>query len=100
LLDGTEIVVKLLLPKTQQETQEFSDEVANVTSVSHKNLVKLSSCSFGDLDQLSLYMSLLRTTMWEKFFLVLFFYPTIGRSNPIENKRENNSILLIFNVIL
>jgi hypothetical protein len=51
LLDGTEIVVKLLLPKTQQETKEFSNEVANVTSVSHKNLVKLRGCSFGDLDQ-------------------------------------------------
>jgi hypothetical protein len=51
LLDGSEIVVKLLLPKTQQETKEFSNEVVLVTNVSHKNLVKLKGCYFGDYDQ-------------------------------------------------
>ncbi|KAH8958123.1 hypothetical protein BDL97_06G006600 [Sphagnum fallax] len=51
LLDGSKIAVKLLLSKTQQETKEFSNEVALVTSVSHKNLVKLKGCCFGDHDQ-------------------------------------------------
>ncbi len=47
----SEIAVKLLLPKTQQETKEFSNEVVLVTSVRHKNLVKLKGCCFGDNDQ-------------------------------------------------
>jgi hypothetical protein len=51
LLDGTEIAVKLLLPKAQLETKEFSNEVALVTSVNHKKLLKLKGCCFGDTDQ-------------------------------------------------
>jgi len=50
LLDGSEIVVKLILPRTQQETKEFFND-ALITTLSHKNLVKLKDDCFGDPDQ-------------------------------------------------
>ncbi|CAM6048109.1 unnamed protein product, partial [Sphagnum compactum] len=51
VLDGMEIAVKILLPETQQGTKEFSNEVVLVTSMRHKNLVKLKGCCFGDREQ-------------------------------------------------
>jgi serine/threonine protein kinase len=69
LLDGSEIVVKLLLPKTQQETKEFSNEIALVTSVSHKNLVKLKGCCFGDHNQrILVYEFVENNNLGEVFF--------------------------------
>jgi serine/threonine protein kinase len=51
VLDGSEIAVKLLLPKVQQGMEEFSNEIVLVTSMRHKNLVKLKGCCFGDQEQ-------------------------------------------------
>jgi serine/threonine protein kinase len=69
LLDGSEIVIKLLLPKTQQETKEFSNEIALVTSVSHKNLVKLKGCCFGDHNQrILVYEFVENNNLGEVFF--------------------------------
>ncbi|CAM5998801.1 unnamed protein product [Sphagnum balticum] len=51
VLDANEIAVKILLPETQQGTNEFSNEVVLVTSMRHKNLVKLKGCCFGDHEQ-------------------------------------------------
>jgi serine/threonine protein kinase len=51
VLDGSEIAVKLLLPEVQQGMEEFSNEVVLVTSMRHKNLVKLKGCCFGDREQ-------------------------------------------------
>ncbi|KAH9558399.1 hypothetical protein CY35_06G006100 [Sphagnum magellanicum] len=48
MLDGSEIAVKLLLPEVQQGMEEFSNEIVLVTSMRHKNLVKLKGCCFGD----------------------------------------------------
>jgi len=69
LLDGSDIVIKLLLPKTQQETKEFSNEIALVTSVSHKNLVKLKGCCFGDHNQrILVYEFVENNNLGEVFF--------------------------------
>ncbi len=69
MLDGSEIVIKLLLPKTQQETKEFSNEIALVTSVSHKNLVKLKGCCFGDHNQrILVYEFVENNNLGEVFF--------------------------------
>ncbi|KAH9558382.1 hypothetical protein CY35_06G005900 [Sphagnum magellanicum] len=51
VLDGSEIAVKLLLPEVQQGMEEFSNEIVLVTSMRHKNLVKLKGCCFGDREQ-------------------------------------------------
>ncbi|KAH8958130.1 hypothetical protein BDL97_06G006900 [Sphagnum fallax] len=51
VLDGSEIAVKLLLPEVQQGMEEFFNEVVLVTSMRHKNLVKLKGCCFGDREQ-------------------------------------------------
>ncbi|CAM6076250.1 unnamed protein product [Sphagnum tenellum] len=51
VLDGSEIAVKLLLPEVQQGMQEFSNEIVLVTSMRHRNLVKLKGCCFGDREQ-------------------------------------------------
>jgi serine/threonine protein kinase len=100
LPDGSEIAVKLLLTKTQQETKEFSNEVALVTSMSHKNLVKLKGCCFGNHDQRILVYEFVENNNLAEVIFGNIFYPTIGKSNPIENKCENNNIVLLFNVIL
>jgi len=75
LLDGSEIIVKLLLPKTQQETKEFSNEVVLVTSVSHKNLVKLEGCYFGDYDQRILVYEFVEKNNLRKVFFGNIFLP-------------------------
>ncbi|CAK9877571.1 unnamed protein product [Sphagnum jensenii] len=51
VLDGSEIAVKLLLPEVQQGMEEFSNEIVLVTSMRHRNLVKLKGCCFGDREQ-------------------------------------------------
>ncbi|KAH8958118.1 hypothetical protein BDL97_06G006300 [Sphagnum fallax] len=51
VLEGSEIAVKLLLPEVQQGMEEFSNEIVLVTSMRHKNLVKLKGCCFGDREQ-------------------------------------------------
>ncbi len=51
VLDGSEIAVKVLLPEVQQGMEEFSNEIVLVTSMRHKNLVKLKGCCFGDREQ-------------------------------------------------
>ncbi|KAH9558403.1 hypothetical protein CY35_06G006400 [Sphagnum magellanicum] len=51
VFDGSEIAVKLLLPEVQQGMEEFSNEIVLVTSMRHKNLVKLKGCCFGDREQ-------------------------------------------------
>jgi hypothetical protein len=48
VLNGSEIAVKLLLPKVQQGIEEFFNEIVLVTSMRHKNLMKLKGCWFGD----------------------------------------------------
>ncbi|CAK9230868.1 unnamed protein product [Sphagnum troendelagicum] len=51
VLDGSEIAVKVLLPEVQQGMEDFSNEIVLVTSMRHKNLVKLKGCCFGNREQ-------------------------------------------------
>jgi hypothetical protein len=44
LQDGGEIAVKHLLTNSQQNIDEFLNEVVLITNVKHKNLVKLKGC--------------------------------------------------------
>lgn len=44
LADHTVVAIKQLLPKAQQSMDEFLNEVILLTSVKHRNLVKLKGC--------------------------------------------------------
>ncbi len=44
LKDGGEVAVKHLLTNSQQNIDEFLNEVVLITNVKHKNLVKLKGC--------------------------------------------------------
>ena len=44
LPDGTEVAVKQLFNTTQQNMDEFLNEVVLLTGIKHRNLVKLKGC--------------------------------------------------------
>lgn len=44
LADRTVVAIKQLLPKAQQSMDDFLNEVILLTSVKHRNLVKLKGC--------------------------------------------------------
>lgn len=44
LADRTVVAIKQLLPKAQQNMDDFLNEVILLTSVKHRNLVKLKGC--------------------------------------------------------
>ncbi|KAH9558635.1 hypothetical protein CY35_06G017800, partial [Sphagnum magellanicum] len=96
LLDGSDIVIKLLLPKTQQETKEFSNEIALVTSVSHKNLVKLKGCCFGDHNQrILVYEFVENNNLGEVFFArgLKYFHQDVQPSIVRRNIKLANILL-------
>ncbi|XP_019163818.1 PREDICTED: cysteine-rich receptor-like protein kinase 2 [Ipomoea nil] len=55
LLDGREVAVKKLLFNNIKRAQDFYNEVNIISSVEHKNLVKLLGCSFSGPESLLVY---------------------------------------------
>ncbi|CAM6057671.1 unnamed protein product [Sphagnum tenellum] len=55
LLDGTKVAVKLLTTKSHQGIDDFLNEVVSITSVRHKNLVKLKGCCLHRTQRLLVY---------------------------------------------
>ncbi|CAN5959541.1 unnamed protein product [Sphagnum jensenii] len=55
LLDGTKMAVKLLTTKSHQGIDDFLNEVVSITSVRHKNLVKLKGCCLHRTQRLLVY---------------------------------------------
>ncbi len=78
VLDGSEIAVKLLLPEVQQGMEEFSNEIVLVTSMRHRNLVKLKGCCFGDREQRILVYEFVENNNLAEVIFGNITYPTIG----------------------
>jgi len=78
VLDGSEIAVKLLLPEVQQGMEEFSNEIVLVTSMRHKNLVKLKGCCVRDREQQILVYEYVENNNLAKVIFGNIIYPTIG----------------------
>ncbi|KAH9541922.1 hypothetical protein CY35_14G089700 [Sphagnum magellanicum] len=55
LLDGTKLAVKLMTTKSHQGIDDFLNEVVSITSVRHKNLVKLKGCCLHRTQRLLVY---------------------------------------------
>ncbi|XP_019163412.1 PREDICTED: cysteine-rich receptor-like protein kinase 2 [Ipomoea nil] len=55
LPDGREVAVKKLLFNTTKRAQDFYNEVNIISSIEHKNLVKLLGCSFSGPESLLVY---------------------------------------------
>lgn len=77
LTDGSIIAVKQLLTSTKQNMDEFLNEVVLLTSVKHRNLVKLKGCCFSGNRRLLVYEYVenydLADIMFGKFILQTFF---------------------------
>ncbi len=90
MLNGSEIAVKLLLPEVQQGMEEFSNEIVLVTSMIHKNLVKLKGCCFGDREQRILVYEFVENNNLAEVIFGNIIYLTIGpwNLNPIMIKTK------------
>jgi hypothetical protein len=89
VLDGSEIAVKLLLPEAQQGMEEFSNEIVLVTSMRHKNLVKLKGCCFGDREQRILVYEFVENNNLAEVIFGNIIYPlALERMNPIKIKEK------------
>nr|GMD15070.1 cysteine-rich receptor-like protein kinase 2 [Ipomoea batatas] len=55
LPDGREVAVKKLLFNTTKRAEDFYNEVNIISSIEHKNLVKLLGCSFSGPESLLVY---------------------------------------------
>lgn len=53
--DRTVVAIKQLLPTAQQNMDEFLNEVVLLTSVKHRNLVKLKGCCLRGNRRLLVY---------------------------------------------
>jgi hypothetical protein len=78
VLDGSEIAVKVLLPEVQQGMEDFSNEIVLVTSMRHKNLVKLKGCCFGDREQRILVYEFVENNNLAEVIFGNIIYPSIG----------------------
>ncbi len=77
LADGSEVAVKQLLTKAQQNMDDFLNEVVLLTSVKHRNLVKLKGCCLRGDRRLLVYEYLgnhdLADTLFGKFTITIYF---------------------------
>jgi serine/threonine protein kinase len=55
LLDGRMVAVKQLSPTSHQGKKEFMAEIATISSVQHRNLVKLHGCCMDSKEPLLVY---------------------------------------------
>ncbi len=79
LLDGTELVVKLLTQKSHQGTDDFLNEVVSIANIRHKNLVTLKGCYLHGTQCLLVYEFVENNNLvltlwgtWPTFTLVLY----------------------------
>ncbi|KAH9553231.1 hypothetical protein CY35_09G108300 [Sphagnum magellanicum] len=80
LANGIEVAIKQLLIKTQQNIDEFLNEVVIITGVKHRNLVKLKGCCLRDNKRLLVYEYLengdLAKVLFEHNGVDISFWPT------------------------
>ncbi|CAM6027539.1 unnamed protein product [Sphagnum balticum] len=55
LLDGTNLAIKLLNTQSNQNIDDFLNEVVSITGIKHKNLVKLKGCCLHGTHRLLVY---------------------------------------------
>ncbi|CAK9882195.1 unnamed protein product [Sphagnum jensenii] len=80
LTNGTKVAIKQLLIKTQQNIDEFLNEVVIIIGVKHQNLVKLKGCCLHDNKRLLVYEYLengdLAKVLFECNGVDISFWPT------------------------
>ncbi|CAK9236404.1 unnamed protein product [Sphagnum troendelagicum] len=80
LANGIEVAIKQLLIKSQQNIDEFLNEVVIITGVKHRNLVKLKGCCLRDNKRLLVYEYLengdLAKVLFERNGVDISFWPT------------------------
>jgi hypothetical protein len=54
-LDGTNLAIKLLNTQSNQNIDDFLNEVVSITGIKHKNLVKLKGCCLHGTQRLLVY---------------------------------------------
>jgi hypothetical protein len=65
------VAVKKLTMSSNQGLSEFLNEVVVISSLKHRNLVKLKGCCLGDGDQRMLVYSMWKTTILHKHYCYL-----------------------------
>ncbi len=55
MLDGTNLAIKLLNTQSNQNIDDFLNEVVSITGIKHKNLVKLKGCCLHGTQRLLVY---------------------------------------------